>query len=863
VGRMVSGRRLQRSMTAWLLFTIVAIGIALSPLSPLASLAVLAHPSNTTIQAASAPAGHVTIIVLDMSGSMGSNDPNGLRCSAANAYIDLSGPGDYVGVVGLDNTGPTGGQHNFPLAQVWAQPAEMSTVAARQQLHSAIATKSRNCRPDAATPTYDALQQSLTLLTAATAQTHLPGSVILLTDGVPAPQQNEQISAIQKELVPTFKQHDFPIDTVALGADGTLRSFLSDLANATGGAYYDDAHGVVSGVSPLNIAPFFVDIFARRNGRTVTHDIPPTTLSGGVFSRNFSIGNFVSHLDAVAVKDSPNTRVTLIAPNGQVLPPAVAGTFISSDPHYVIFSVDHPQSGAWQLNVNGSGRFLMDSLKLSTLGLSILAPTSAAPEPLGQPLTITATLNDNGTPITGSRYSLNGKIVYSGGAGSYTQEFVLDDHASPGTYTAHITVPTSAPAGAYSITVNAREVSDTIATADRSVRIELFPAPLLVAPSTGKLTADTVDATVIQWDPGLRAVYGMPFGPLTWLSQWPLQGHPVVDGARLDGTVQLDGKPYANASVSGSATRAGSNTANPLHISTGDNGRFSAAFTPSGDGQYTLTFKTQGSFNDSHGDLGTTTRAVTLRTQAASLAQEAIAWAITLLYLFILVLIVLLIRYAVSQKPFGRLVSNDGGGGEEFSRARRGLYGLLHPGTVLSQQMGLDPGLIFHFQRGSRITVEGNGSGRRAYRLGGEPVPTSPVSAAESVLTTADEGLSYTVSASSNDEFLDEDDGARRGGLLRRTSARDDDYDDDAGGRRGLFGRRSRGARDDYDNDYDSRASSRKSRRSRDDDDDVDDYGASRARKGSRGRSRDDDFDDFGSSGTRSRRSRRRDDDDY
>ena len=824
-------------MTVRLLLTVMTLGAALLPFSPLASFTALAYPSGITVQAATAPSGHVTVIALDMSGSMAGNDPNGLRCSAANAYIDLSGPGDFIGVVGLDNTGPTGGAHNFALAQVWAQPAEMATVAARQQLHNTIATKSHNCKPDSATPTYDALQQSLTMLTAATAQTHLPGSVILLTDGVPAPQQNEQISAIQQDLIPQFKQHNFPIDTVALGADGALRSFLSDLANATGGAYYDDGHGVVSGVSPLNIAPFFVSIFAQRNGRTVSHDIPPTTLSGGTVSRNFAIGSFVSHLDVVAVKDSPNARVTLTAPNGQVLPPAVAGTFISSDPHYVIFSVDHPQSGAWQLNVSGSGHFLMDSLKISTLGLSILAPASATPEPLGQPLTVSATLNDNGTPITGSRYSLNGTVTYSGGAGSYTQEFVLDDHASPGTYTAQITVPTSAPAGTYNLTVSAREVSDTIASADLSVRIELFPAPLLLAPATNKPTTDTVATTVVQWDPGLRAIYGVPFGLLTWISQLPLQGHPVVDGARLDGTVQLDGKPYSDASVSGSATRAGSTTAIPLHISTADGGDFTAAFTPNGDGQYALTFKTQGSFKDSHGDLGTTTRAVTLRTQPASLVQEAVAWAITLLYLFILVLLVLLIRYAFSQKPFGRLVSNDGGGGEEFSRARRGVYGLLHPGTVLSRQMGLDPGLIFHFQRGNRITVAGDGGGRRAYRLGGDPVPTSPVSASESVLTTTDGAISYTVTASGSDEFLDDDEGARRGGLLRRKPTNDDYSDDDAGGRRGLFGRRSRD--DGYEDEDDDRSSRRKSRRSRDNDD-GEDYGASRSRK-----------------------SRRRDDDDY
>ena len=843
-----------------LLLALVAVGFALLPLSPLVSSVALARPAEKSMPAA-APAGHVTIIVLDMSGSMASNDPNGLRCSAANAYIDLSGPGDFIGVVGLDSNGPTGGAHNFALAQEWSQPGEMATLAARKQLRDTIAAKSHNCHPDSATPTYDALQKALTMLSSATASSHLPGSVILLTDGVPAPQQDEQISAIQKDLVPRFKDKNFPIDTVALGADGTLRSFLSDLANATGGSYYDDGHGVVSGVSPLNIAPFFVDIFALRNGRTVTHDIPPTALSGGTVSRNFAIGNFVSHFDVVAVKDSPNSRVTLTAPNGQVLPPAVAGTFISSDPHYVIFSVDHPQSGAWQLNVTGTGRFLMDSLKVSTLGLSILAPQSATPEPLGQPLTIAATLNDRGTPITGARYSLNGVISYSGGGSAYTQEFVLDDHASPGRYTAQITVPTSAPAGAYTVSVVAREVSDTIASANLSVRIELFPAPLLVAPSTGKLTTSTVATTVTQWDPALRALYGVPFGLLTWLSQWPLQGHPVVEGARLDGVVQLDGKPYADASVAGTATRAGAKTAIPLHITTADNGRFTAAFTPGGDGQYALAFQTRGSFKDSHGDLGVTTRAVTLRTQPASLVQEAVAWAITLLYLFIIVLLVLLIRYAFAQKPFGRLVSNDGGGGEEFARARRGLAGLLHPSVVLSRQMGLDPGLIFRFHRGSRITVAGDGAGRRAYRLGGDPVPTSPVAASESVLTTSDGGISYTVTASSGDDF-DEEVGARRGGLLRRPPANDDEDEEYGGRRRGLFGRRSRA--DDYDEDFDDdRGSRRKSRRSRDDYDDYDDYSSSR--KSARGRSRDssdDDFDDYSSS-RRGRKSRRRDDDDY
>ncbi|HEX8032530.1 MAG TPA: vWA domain-containing protein, partial [Ktedonobacterales bacterium] len=237
----------------------LTLALTLACVLLLPSLALAAHaapPTTSYASQAASGAGHVTAIVLDMSGSMAQNDPAGLRCSATNAYIDLSGPGDFIGIVGLDNAGATGGPQNFGPAQVWAPPAEMSTVAARTALRDTIAAKSRNCQPDQSTPTYDALNQALKMLTTATASNTRTGSVILLTDGVPEPNPNGQIAAIKNDLVPQFKSHGFQVDTVALGSDQTLHGFLGDVANATSGKFYDDGKGVVSGVSPLNIAPF-------------------------------------------------------------------------------------------------------------------------------------------------------------------------------------------------------------------------------------------------------------------------------------------------------------------------------------------------------------------------------------------------------------------------------------------------------------------------------------------------------------------------------------------------------------------------------------------------------------------------------
>ncbi|HST87624.1 MAG TPA: vWA domain-containing protein, partial [Ktedonobacterales bacterium] len=320
----------------------MALGLAPAALAAPAMPAMPAMPAQA--RAALAPAapsasGHVTVIVLDMSGSMAQNDPLGLRCSAAGAYVDLSGPSDFVGVVGLDNpNGATGGPRNFPTTIDWQlPPRELSTVSARQSLRAAIQQKSNSCHPDGATPTYDALTRAAAMLTAATKNGAIPGSVILLTDGEPFPATQEQQSAVTADLVPQFKVHNWPVDVIALGADSGFRGFLSGLASATSGSLYDDGHGVVPGVSPLNITPFFLDIFRLRNGRSPGPDIEPTPLNGGAAGRNFTVGQFVKSLDIVVVKDSPSTRVTLVAPNGERFPPATAGTFVSTDPYYAIF----------------------------------------------------------------------------------------------------------------------------------------------------------------------------------------------------------------------------------------------------------------------------------------------------------------------------------------------------------------------------------------------------------------------------------------------------------------------------------------------------------------------------------------------
>lgn len=800
----------------------------------------------TTIETrnASGAPGSVTALVLDMSGSMAQNDPDGLRCSAANAFIDLSGPGNYIGVIGLDNkNGERGGSHNFQLAPVWAQPVEMATLAERQQLQHIIATQSNNCQPDNSTPTYDALRQALQMLTTTTNNGQIPGSVVLLTDGVPDPDTIAQMNAIQTDLLPQFKQNGWPIDSVALGVDGpvpgtntTFHRFLSGLSDATSGKFYDDGHGQVPGVSPLNIADFFVSIFARHNHRIVNNDIPPTILNGGTTRRNFAVTDYTNSLDVVVVKDQTVTKATLITPGGQSISQSGSGVFVSSfDPHYEIFSIDRPQSGLWELDVTGSGQFLMDSLKISGIGLSsisvsqtnLVASTKAALA-LGQPLTVSANLTYNGQPITDNRFTLNGTITYDGALGHFSQQFALNDKNTPGIFVGNVTVPINAPPGSYEVVVNASTVSidAVIASQNDTIRVELFPVPAL----------NSSQGTAVQWDPVLRALYSLPFWPVPSLGQRALNGVPAQTEADITGEVQLQQQPYAQATVSAVASDAVSHATIPVTVINDGNGRFHMLFLPSSNGTYMLTFKTSGTFQDSHGDFSTSQQTVHIMIVPATLRQELQAWGWTALYLLCLLFLVYLARWSVMAHPHGEWLRYHEGEMIErgdFRRSRRGFgQAFFHRDLLRSREARWARGLLLRFRYGGGIEVRADGRENAGWELSdGSNIPRQFREVTE---------VRYRPR-----RVYEDRDGIAGANGSGATGTRNSDIDESSlymfSGRKGKGKKIERGEESDpYGYSYENpRSSSSRNRRSRDD------YEAPRrsVRKQARRASSDDDYD--------------------
>jgi archaellin len=676
-------------------------------------------------------AGHATIIVLDMSGSMGQNDPLGLRCSAANAYIDLSGVNDYIGVVGLDNrNGLTTGTHDFQTAQLWTQPTSTATQANKKSLEDIITQKSNSCRPDNTTPTYDSLSQAYAMLGSITKQKGISGSVILLTDGTPYPNTDAQIADIKSDLIPQFQAQGWPIDTIGLGQDGpiggstpgTFHDFLKGLSNATGGTFYDDGHGPVQGVSPLNIAPFFVDIFHRYSGDSLRHDIPVTSLNGSAIQRNFSVTDGTNQLDVVVVKDNPDTAATLSDPNGRTVVGDNVGIFVSQDKYHVIYQITQPQAGQWTVSVTGSGNFLMDDLYTTNIGLSSPDIVLKNPDPnsnstingaknvlpLGQPLTVTAQLTQNGQPITDHTFTVTGTIFYAGGAGVYSQNFTLSDNASPGTYVGTVTVPDSAAAGSYSVQLNASTISvENVASSRTStIRLEIFPTPFFFL--KGQQPTDSqVNTTVVQWLWPLPQLYSLQV--ISNFSSWPLQGLPPDAHTILKGEVQVRGQIYSGAQITAIAYNS-QRQAFPVTIIQDGQGNFEAQFNPPATGLYNIVFQTSGTYNDSQGSFGPTTRQVFVTVTGSTLNQLEMAWGITALYMLIALFLIFFIRFLATPQPFGMWIYNPGGdipSSRSFKRTYRGiLRTFFSRNYVRSRQAGMPVGLEFRFHYGGNIEVK-------------------------------------------------------------------------------------------------------------------------------------------------------------
>jgi hypothetical protein len=676
-----------------------------------------------------AASGHVTVIILDMSASMEQNDAPGLRCSAAKAYIDLSTPDDRIGLVDLDNhTGLTEKSHGFLQALTWSPPVQVSDPTTLQNI---IDQQAPGCQadPGGSTPTYDALNSALTMLSQATQQEQQPGSAILLTDGTPYPDTQAQIDAIETGLVPQFKAHGWPVYTIALGShlQQPFLDFMNYVSNATAGHVYDDDRGVVPGsVSPLNVASFFADIYARQTQRTLRLKLGPQSLHGDTTSQPFIIDNYTKSLDILVIRDSDaqtSMPVTLKTANGLTLPSNQALENVRynvKDPYYAFFSIlSDPQPGQWFLNISGSGQFLLYSLVVSDLAVSILSPAEHGPvQPLGQNLLIRATVDDQGQPVLDGRYTLTAIIAYIGEKEPGTVPFMKREPLSPtgraGIYETSIPVPLTASPGAYDITVSASEVSGAVISSSRhTIIMAPLPQPAI----------DGQNVAVIHWSPALLFLYTVAAAPLHWLNEHFLQQPIPQPSAMLSGVIEPGQALYVRASIARAAmTRADAGPVMTMAVINEAGGRFHLIVQPQASGVYTITLTEQGTLRNNLGSFDSpSTFTMQLLSRSPTLWEQGYAWLLVVILIMGCAAVLLyLCRFCLVPFPSGAWLRGEQGAGisgpqtpHPFRHGWRLLLKLfLRRNLLLSKQTGMPAGLQFRFRR--RHVIEVRAYGREA-----------------------------------------------------------------------------------------------------------------------------------------------------
>lgn len=319
--------------------------------------------------AASEASEHVAVIlILDNSGSMGSNDPEKLRYTAARLFISLLDEGDAVGVIQFSTTSRALTSGLIALRRPADQQALMAAIPSAD--------------PEHYTDMKAAFLDAQAMLKQA--ESELEGRrtfVVFLTDG--KPEIAKPYQAYEQETLDAARQLAAPVLSIPLTGGGDT-PFLKRLTVETQGRIF-----------PARDASELLDAYLQILG-----DLKDRTVLGSEVS---SIpGTADLYLDpglapyvdrAIFVAGKPETAtVNLLMPDGQNLQAAqsAGGTVMADDPGFLMISVTKPQSGMWQFQFSGSGRARGRAILFSRLRARLVAPGGVVEA--GQPMSIVTRL---------------------------------------------------------------------------------------------------------------------------------------------------------------------------------------------------------------------------------------------------------------------------------------------------------------------------------------------------------------------------------------------------------------------------------------------------------------------------------------
>lgn len=309
-------------------------------------------------------------LVIDTSGSMAETDPNNLRKTASEIFIDLLSPDDYLGVV------------MFSTDAVEAIP--MQQVASMENKENLKATLAPAITALGDTDYLKALQAAEYQLDSF-AEQDVRKVIIFLTDGVPDPNPAQGdnpdfMSGYMDSIWATTANiglKDYPIYTLGFG--NSDQSILQRIASDTRGeAKFIESPGAIA-------TNFFEVLRMLKNRQTVFNE---SLYIQGEHAIPFSVDPYTSQVTMVLANENVGVDVSVVSSDGQTVPQNLG---VQKNDNYSIITLNQKEkelTGEWQLVLNGTGNVQLFGDKDMFFKSWMVEPQANMQHPINETLNI-------------------------------------------------------------------------------------------------------------------------------------------------------------------------------------------------------------------------------------------------------------------------------------------------------------------------------------------------------------------------------------------------------------------------------------------------------------------------------------------
>ncbi|WHY76943.1 VWA domain-containing protein [Neobacillus sp. WH10] len=324
------------------------------------------------------------MLVVDVSNSMKSSDPNNISSEAMKMFIDMASlNGDKIGAIAYAD-------------EVMREKAlvKLRSEQDKQDLKDFIDSVGKYTYTDLST----GVKEAVKVLDSSHEQDYFP-LIILLADGnneldPKKPKTAAMAEDDLKKAVSDAKAKGYPIYTIGLNANGKLnKDLLTNVAESTNGKFFE-------ATSADKLPGILSEIFANHLKLKI---VPVDQLVGnGDFQDiNIPVPN-ENVLEAnISLISSQPVEVKFIDPSGKELAVPSDQVLLSRSKTYSMVKLMKPVQGDWTLKVKGVPQDKIDINLVFNYDLQLkLSPLAKQGYKAGETVQVRAIFEDNGTAIT-------------------------------------------------------------------------------------------------------------------------------------------------------------------------------------------------------------------------------------------------------------------------------------------------------------------------------------------------------------------------------------------------------------------------------------------------------------------------------